>query len=69
MTSPHSLKGRKPYHYGARDFNDAAQQYNTHRNKFPTVIVAGLAGFRERPYFTAQAGSEVAPTVDFSTEK
>lgn len=52
-----------------RDFNDTAQQYNTHRNKFPTVIVAGLAGFRERPYFTAQAGSEVAPTVDFSTEK
>ena len=52
-----------------RDFNDVAQQYNTHRNKFPTVIVAGLAGFRERPYFTAQAGSEVAPTVDFSTEK
>ena len=32
-----------------RDFNDAAQQYNTHRNKFPTVIVAGLTGFRERP--------------------
>ena len=52
-----------------RGFNDAAQQYNTHRNKFPTVIVAGLAGFRESPYFTAQAGSEVAPTVDFSTEK
>ena len=52
-----------------RDFNDAAQDYNTKRNKFPTVIVAGLAGFRERPYFTAQAGSEVAPTVDFSTEK
>ena len=52
-----------------RDFNDAAQQYNTPRNKFPTVIVAGLAGFRERPYFTAQAGSEVAPTVNFSTEK
>ena len=52
-----------------RDFNDAAQEYNTKRNKFPTVIVAGLTGFRERPYFTAQAGSEVAPTVDFSTEK
>ena len=52
-----------------RDFNNAAQSYNTHRNKFPTVIVAGLTGFRERPYFTAQAGSEVAPTVDFSTEK
>jgi len=52
-----------------RDFNTAAQAYNTHRNKFPTVIVAGVAGFRERPYFAAQAGSEVAPTVDFSSDK
>ena len=52
-----------------RDFNNAAQEYNTKRNKFPTVIIAGITGFRERPYFTAQAGSEVAPTVDFSTGK
>ena len=52
-----------------RDFNNAAQEYNTKRNKFPTVITAGITGFRERPYFTAQAGSEVAPTVDFSTGK
>lgn len=52
-----------------RDFNNAAQEYNTKRNKFPTVIIAGITGFRERPYFTSQAGSEVAPTVDFSTGK
>lgn len=52
-----------------RDFNNAAQEYNTKRNKFPTVIIAGITGFRERPYFTAQAGSEVAPTVNFSTGK
>lgn len=52
-----------------RDFNNAAQDYNMQRNKFPTVIIAGITGFRERPYFTAQAGSEVAPTVDFSTGK
>ena len=52
-----------------RDFNNAAQEYNTKRNKFPTVIIAGITGFRERPYFTAQAGSEVAPTVDFLTGK
>lgn len=52
-----------------RDFNNAAQEYNTKRNKFPTVIIAGITGFRERPYFTAQAGSEVAPSVDFSTGK
>lgn len=52
-----------------RDFNNAAQEYNTQRNKFPIVIIAGITGFHERPYFTAQAGSEVAPTVDFSTGK
>jgi len=52
-----------------RDFNNAAQSYNTHRNQFPTVVVAGVCGFRERPYFTAQAGSDVAPTVDFSSGK
>lgn len=52
-----------------RDFNNVALEYNTQRNKFPTVIIAGITGFRERPYFTAQAGSEVAPTVDFSTGK
>lgn len=52
-----------------RDFNNAAQAYNTHRNQFPTVVVAGVCGFRERPYFTAQAGSDVAPTVDFSSGK
>lgn len=52
-----------------RDFNNAAQSYNTHRSQFPTVVVAGVCGFRERPYFAAQAGSDVAPTVDFSSGK
>ena len=28
-----------------RDFNNAAQEYNTKRNKFPTVIIAGITGF------------------------
>ena len=49
-----------------RDFNEAAKTYNTARQTFPTVLIAGLLGFKERPYFTAQAGSEIAPTVDFS---
>ena len=49
-----------------RDFNETAQTYNTARQTFPTVLIAGLLGFKERPYFTAQAGSEIAPTVDFS---
>lgn len=49
-----------------RDFNEAAKAYNTARQTFPTVLIAGVAGFKERPYFSAQAGSEIAPTVDFS---
>ena len=49
-----------------RDFNETAKTYNTARQTFPTVLIAGLRGFKERPYFTAQAGSEIAPTVDFS---
>ena len=48
------------------DFNNAAKEYNTRIRKFPASLIAGVTGFRTRPYFTAQAGSEVAPTVDFS---
>jgi len=48
-------------------FNQAAQAFNTRRNSFPTVIMAGLFGdrFRERAYFKAQAGAEAAPKVAF----
>ena len=48
-------------------FNQAAQAFNTRRNSFPAVILAGFFGdrFRERAYFKAQAGSETAPKVSF----
>jgi len=48
-------------------FNQAAQTFNTKRNSFPTVFVAGFFGdrFRERVYFKAQAGAETAPKVSF----
>jgi len=48
-------------------FNQAAQAFNTQRNSFPTVILVGFFGdrFRERAYFKAQAGAEVAPKVSF----
>ena len=52
-----------------RDFNEIAKTYNLEVRSFPNSLIAGITGFRPRPYFTAQAGSEVAPTVDFSTEK
>jgi LemA protein len=48
-------------------FNEAAQAFNTKRQSFPTVLIAGFFGdrFREKPYFKAQAGAETAPKVTF----
>jgi len=46
-------------------FNDAAQAFNTARRRFPTVLVAGMLGFSERPYFQATPGSDRPPQVKF----
>jgi LemA protein len=46
-------------------FNEAAQAFNTARRRFPTVIVASLFGFAEKPYFQATPGSDRPPQVKF----
>jgi LemA protein len=48
-------------------FNEAAQAFNTRRQSFPTVLIAGFFGdrFREKAYFKAQSGAETAPAVKF----
>src|SRR5437870_757441 len=48
-------------------FNETAQAFNTKRNTFPTVIIAGFFGdkFQTKPYFQAVAGAEKAPEVKF----
>jgi len=48
------------------DYTGAAQDYNTTRGRFPTVLVAGLMGFKEQPYFKADEGARQAPKVDFN---
>ncbi len=50
-----------------RDYNQAVQEYNTNVRRFPTNIVAGIAGFGRRQPFEADPGSEQAPTVDFNS--
>jgi LemA protein len=47
-------------------FNEAVQSYNTALKRFPTVLFAGLFGFKERPYFAATPGAETPPKVDFN---
>lgn len=51
-----------------KDYNDAAQDYNTTLRTFPSIIWAKTmySGAKPMQYFTAPAGSDVAPTVDFS---
>jgi len=48
-----------------RKFNQAVQSYNTTIRRFPANIVANVAGFREKQYFKAVEGSDVAPKVEF----
>lgn len=51
------------------DFNDAVQVYNTKVRTFPTNIFAGMMGFKPRQGFTADPGSQNAPTVDFGNQQ
>jgi len=48
-----------------RDFNDAAQSYNTAIRRMPASIVAGYGHFQPRPYFEAEATAQKAPQVKF----
>jgi LemA protein len=52
-----------------RNFNEAAQAYNTYMRGFPANMFAGLYGFQKKGYFQAVEGAEKAPQVDFNTEK
>lgn len=47
------------------NFNAAVQSYNVAVKSMPTALYAGMMGFKEKPYFTASAGSEKAPEVKF----
>jgi len=49
-----------------RDYNLAAQDYNTTRSRFPMVLFAALTGFKPAAYFQADQGAQQVPKVDFS---
>lgn len=48
-----------------RNFNEAAQGYNTYLRKFPNSMFAGMFGFQQKAYFKAQEGADKAPQVQF----
>ena len=46
-------------------YNEVARDYNTARRRFPAVLLAGMMGFEENPYFESTPGAEVPPVVEF----
>lgn len=48
-------------------FSDAAQAFDAKRVSFPTLVVASFFGrrFCDKPYFQAQASSNIAPKMKF----
>jgi LemA protein len=50
-----------------QDYNAAVQDYNTSRGQFPMVIAARMYGFKEEPYFKADASATQVPRIDPNT--
>jgi len=52
--------------FARQGYNDAVMQYNTARESFPTVLIAGMFGFQEAALFIIEAEAErAAPRVSF----
>lgn len=52
--------------FSRQAYNDAVMQYNTARETFPTVIIAGMAGFTEARLFEIEVATQrEAPKVSF----
>lgn len=53
-----------------RFYNNSVQEYNTAREQFPAVLIAGPFGFQEREFFESPEGRvalQTPPVVDFGT--
>jgi LemA protein len=46
-------------------FNDTVQAYDTAIHNFPAVLYASMFGFKDKPYFQADATAQTAPSVHF----
>jgi LemA protein len=52
--------------FARQSYNDAVTRYNTARESFPTVFIAGMFGFEEAALFVVEAEEErAAPRVSF----
>jgi LemA protein len=48
-----------------QDYNKAIEDFNLRVKRFPSVILARLFGYNEKPYYKADEGTEKAPDIKF----
>ena len=48
-----------------QDYNKSIEGYNLKVKRFPRSILAGVFGFKEKPFYKAEAGSEKIPEIKF----
>jgi len=51
--------------YARQFYNDNVTRLNTRIQTFPTVVIAGMFGFKEEPFFEAPVEEKQAPKVEF----
>src|SRR5438034_2261037 len=51
--------------YARQFYNDSVAKLNTQIQVFPTVVIAGMFGFKEEPFFEAPSEEKGVPTVKF----
>ncbi|MDB5201722.1 MAG: LemA family protein [Ferruginibacter sp.] len=49
-----------------QDYNKSVEGYNLKVKRFPNNIFAGIFGYREKPFYKSDPGSEKAPDVNFN---
>ena len=45
------------------DYNASVQSYDVQVKSFPTNMFAGMFGFKDKPYFQADAGADKSPSI------
>ncbi len=48
-----------------QDYNKSIEDFNLRVKRFPSVILARLFGYNEKPYYKADEGTEKAPDIKF----
>ena len=48
-----------------QDYNKSIEGYNLKVKRFPKSLLAGIFGFKEKPFYKAEAGSEKNPDIKF----